>query len=282
VSPTAKAQKRRNRSRQPEPPKRCPACGTPTVKPEDGVWTICPNRVSCPGQVFQAVKHFVGAMDIDGLGEENVRRFLDEGLIENFADLYDLNVERLTQLDRFAETSAGNLVSAIDASRRQPFERVLYGLGLPGIGYVNARNLARQLRSIDSLLEATPEQLTEVEGMGPVLASTVHETLAEERVRDLIGKLREHGLRMEEEGEAPPAEGPLMGKTLVITGTLPTLSRDDATRRIESAGGKVTGSVSKNTDYLLAGEEAGSKYSKAQELGTEIIDEARLLELTPG
>ena len=280
VSPTSKAQRRKRRSRQPDPPARCPACDTPTVKPEGGVWTICPNRASCPGQVFQAVKHFVGAMDIDGLGEENVRRFLDEGLIESFADIYDLTVERLTQLDRFAEISAGNLVAAIDASREQPFERVLYGLGLPGIGYVNARNLARHLRSMDALLDASPEQLTEVEGMGPVLAATVHDTLAEDRVRELVAKLRGHGLRLEEEGPAPPAEGPLVGKTLVITGTLPSLSREEATRRIESAGGKVTGSVSKKTDYLLAGEDPGSKYAKAKDLGTEIIDEERLLELT--
>jgi DNA ligase (NAD+) len=281
VSPTAKAQKRKGRKRPPKPPARCPACNTPTVKPEGGVWTICPNRASCPGQVFQAVKHFVGAMDIDGLGEENVRRFLDEGLIESFADIYDLTVERLTQLDRFAEVSAGNLVSAIDASRQQPFDRVLYGLGVPGIGYVNARNLARQLRSMDALLDASPEQLTEVEGMGPVLAATVHDTLAEERVRELVAKLRGHGLQLEEEGPAPPAEGPLVGKTLVITGTLPDLSREAATRRIEHAGGKVTGSVSKNTDYLVAGEDPGTKYAKARELGTEIIDEAALLELAP-
>jgi DNA ligase (NAD+) len=281
VSPTAKAQKRKGRNPQPEPPEHCPACNTPTVKPEGGVWTICPNRASCPGQVFQAVKHFVGAMDIDGLGEENVRRFLDEGLIESFADIYDLTVERLTQLDRFAETSAGNLVAAIDASRRQPFERVLYGLGLPGIGYVNARNLARHFRSMDALLDASPEQLTEVEGMGPVLAATVHESLAEERVRELIAKLREHGLQLQEEGPAPPAEGPLVGKTLVITGTLPNLSRDAATQRIEHAGGKVTGSVSKNTDYLVAGADPGTKYAKAREVGTEIIDEAGLLKLAP-
>jgi DNA ligase (NAD+) len=190
-------------------------------------------------------------------------------------------VERLTQLDRFAEVSAGNLVSAIDASRQQPFDRVLYGLGVPGIGYVNARNLARQLRSMDALLDASPEQLTEVEGMGPVLAATVHDTLAEARVRELVAKLREHGLQLEEEGPAPPAEGPLVGKTLVITGTLPDLSREAATRRIEHAGGKVTGSVSKNTDYLVAGEDPGTKYAKARELGTEIIDEAALLELAP-
>ena len=281
VSPTAKAQKRKGRAPAPEPPERCPACDTPTVKPEGGVWTICPNRAGCPGQVFQAVKHFVGAMDIEGLGEENARRFLDEGLIESFADIYGLTVDRLIELDRFGETSAGNLVNAIEASKEQPFHLVLYALGLPGIGYVNARNLAQHLRSMDALLDASPEELTEVDGMGPVLAATVHDTLAEERTRELIEKLRDHGLEMEEEGAAAPADGPLSGKTLVITGTLPNLSRDDATRRIEHAGGKVTGSVSKKTDYLVAGDDPGTKYAKAQELGTEILDEAGLLKLAP-
>ena len=183
------------------------------------------------------------------------------------------------QLERFGETSAGNLVDAIQASKGQPFERVIYGLGLPGIGYVNARNLARHFRSMDALLEAGDDQLAEVEGMGPILAKAVHDSLAEPRVRELIGKLSEHGLQMEEEGEPPPTEGPFVGKTVVITGTLPDLTRPEATARIEAAGGKVTGSVSKNTDYLVAGEDPGSKMTKAQELGTEILDEQGLLKL---
>jgi DNA ligase (NAD+) len=281
VSPTAKAQKRKGRSKPMEPPSSCPACGTPTVKPEGGVWTICPNRTGCPGQVFQAVKHFVGAMDIDGLGEENVRRFLTEGLIENMADLYDLTVERLAELEGFAEISARNLVEAIEGSKQQPFHLVLYALGIPGIGYVNARNLARSLRSMDALLEASAEQLAEVEGVGPIMASTVTETLAEDRTRELIERLRGYGLHMEEEGAAPPAEGPLVGKTLVLTGTLPNLTRPDATARIEAAGGKVTGSVSKKTDYLVAGADPGTKLTKAQGLGTEVLDEDGLLALLP-
>jgi DNA ligase (NAD+) len=281
VSPTAKAQKRKGRSAPPGPPEKCPACGTPTVKPEGAVFTICPNRTGCPGQVFQAVKHFVGAMDIDGLGEENVRRFLQEGLIENMADIYDLTVERLCELDRFAETSARNLVEAIEASKQQPFHLVLYALGIPGVGYVNARNLARHFRSMDALLAASEEELTGVEGVGPIMATTVHETLAEDRTRELVARLRGYGLRMEEEGAAPPAEGPLVGKTLVLTGTLPNLTRPEATARIEVAGGKVTGSVSKKTDYLVAGEDPGTKLTKAQELGTEVLDEGGLLALLP-
>jgi DNA ligase (NAD+) len=279
VSPTAKAQRAKKRSPTPEPPAKCPACGTPTIKPEEGVWTICPNRAGCPGQVFQAVKHFVGAMDIDGLGEENVRRFLSEKLIADSADLYELSAERLSELEGFGEISARNLVDSLEASKQQPFERVLYGLGIPGVGYVNARNLARHLRSMDALLDATEDQLVEVEGIGPIMARTIAETLAEDRTRELIERFRGHGLTMEEEGPAAPVEGPLVGKTLVLTGTLPNLTREDATQRIEAAGGKVTGSVSKKTDYLVAGADPGSKFTKAQELGTEVLDEDGLLAL---
>jgi DNA ligase (NAD+) len=281
VSPTAKAQKAKRRGAPPGPPERCPACDTPTIKPEESVWTICPNRTGCPGQVFQAVKHFVGAMDIDGLGEENARRFLDIGLIENMADIYDLTVERLAELDGFGELSGRNLVEAIEASKQQPFHLVLYALGIPGIGFVNARNLARHFRAVDALLAASEEELTGVEGMGPIMAKTVHETLAEGRTRELIERLRGYGLQMEEEGPAPPTEGPLVAKTLVLTGTLPNLTRPDATARIEQAGGKVTGSVSKRTDYVVAGADPGTKLTKAQDLGVEVLDEEGLLALLP-
>ena len=279
VSPTSKAQKAKKRKPPPDAPERCPACDTPTIKPEGSVWTICPNRAGCPGQVFQAVKHFVGAMDIDGLGEENVRRFLSEDLIGDSADLYALTVDRLSELEGFGEVSAQNLVASLDASKGQPFERVLYGLGIPGVGYVNARNLARHLRSMDALLGATEDDLVEVEGIGPIMARTIAETLSEERTQDLIERLEKVGLRMQEEGPAAPTEGPLVGKTLVLTGTLPNLSREDATERIEAAGGKVTGSVSKKTDYLVAGADPGSKLTKAQDLGTEVLDEDGLLAL---
>ena len=194
VSPTSKAQKAKKRNPPPDAPERCPACDTPTIKPEGSVWTICPNRAGCPGQVFQAVKHFVGAMDIDGLGEENVRRFLSEDLIGDSADLYALTVDRLSELEGFGEVSAQNLVASLDASKGQPFERVLYGLGIPGVGYVNARNLARHLRSMDALLGATEDDLVEVEGIGPIMARTIAETLAEERTQDLIERFKKVGL----------------------------------------------------------------------------------------
>jgi DNA ligase (NAD+) len=285
VSPTAKAQRSRKRGPVPEPPAECPACGTPTVKPEGGVWTICPNRASCPGQLFQAVKHFVsrGAMDIDGLGEERAGLLLKEGLIAGLADIYELTEEQLMELEGFGELSARNLIGSIERSRGRPFARVLYGLGIPGIGAVNARSLASHFRSIDALTAATAEEVAETPGIGPILAATIADTLAEDATRELIERLREHGLQLEEAGPpAGAAHGPLAGKTLVITGTLPSLSREAATERIESAGGKVTGSVSKKTDFLVAGADPGSKLAKAGETGTEVIDEEGLLALLDG
>ena len=253
------------------------------MKPEGGVWTICPNRAGCPGQVFQHVKHFVsrGAMDIDGLGEERAMQLLREGLINDVADIFDLTKEKLVELEGFGELSADALLESIERSRRDtPFFRVLYALGIPGIGYVNARALALQLRSMDALLDATPEQIVETPGIGPVLADTIVETLEEERTRDLIARLRAHGLAMEQEGPAPGTEGPLAGKTFVITGTLPNMSRERASEAIEAAGGKVTNSVSKKTDFLVVGADpGGSKFNKAQEIGTEQIDEDGLEEL---
>jgi DNA ligase (NAD+) len=270
------------RLRKPRPPKKCPACETPTVKPEDSVWTICPNRRGCPGQNFQLVKHFRGAMDIEGLGEKNAMRFLDEGLITDPASIYDLDWERIAELEGFGETSAKALVREIERSKQSPFSRVLYALGLPGIGWVNAAAIAEHFGSIDELIGAGAEEITQVEGIGPVLAESLREELADDAVLELIGRLRERGLRFELSAAERRAEGgPLEGKTFVLTGTLPTLSRDEATKRIRSAGGKVTGSVSKKTDYLVAGDSPGSKLAKAEEVGTEILDEDGLTKLLP-
>jgi DNA ligase (NAD+) len=281
VSPSPKAQRRKNRSPVPEPPERCPACDTPTVKPEDSVWTICPNRAGCPGQVLQHVKHFVGAMDIDGFGEETAIRFLREGVIKDAGDIYELSEERIVQLDGFGEISAGSLLANIEASKQQPFFRVLYALGIPGIGWVNARNLAARFGSMDALLDADEEQIVQTDGVGPVMATTLTEWLSEDRTRELIERLRGLGLQMEQEGGAtiPGTEGPLAGKTFVITGTLPNLSREVATERLEAAGAKVTNSVSKKTSYLVLGSEPGTKLAKAEKLGTEILDEDGLLAL---
>ena len=269
------------RLRKARPPKKCPICGTPTVKPE-GVWTICPNRTGCPGQVFQHVKHFVqrAAMDIDGLGEKQVKRFLDDGLIDDAAGIYELTEEQLTALEGFGEVSAANLLAAIEESKRAPFSRVLFALGLDGVGSVTAEALARHFGSIDELLDAGEERILEVDGVGPILAESIVEQLSDERTLALIAELRRHGLRFElDAAERRAGSGPLREKTFVLTGTLPDLSREQATELIKGAGGKVTGSVSKKTDYVVAGDSPGSKLAKAEKLGVEIIDEAGLRDL---
>jgi DNA ligase (NAD+) len=281
VSPLV--QRRENKSaRKPRPPRKCPACDTETVKPEGAVFTICPNRTGCPGQSFQHVKHFVskGAMDIDGFGEKQAMRFLEEGLIADVADIYTLSEEQLTAMDRFAETSARNLLAAIDGSRKRPFKRVLYALGLPGVGYVTAEALADHFGSIDALHEADPERIEEVEGVGPIMAVQIAESLADEPTWSLVEKLREKGLRLEQDASERRAEGgPLEGKTLVLTGTLEELTREEAAALIKGAGGKVVNSVSKKTDYVVAGDNPGSKLAKAEKFETEILDEAGLLKI---
>jgi DNA ligase (NAD+) len=279
VSPITQRRKGR-RLRKPKPPAKCPLCGTPTVKPDDGVFTICPNRTGCPGQQFQHVKHFRGALEIEGLGEKNAMRFLQEGLISDAGDIYDLTAERIAELEGFAEISAENLIEEIEGSKQKPFSRVLYALGIPGVGYVNAESLAEHFGSMHALLDAQPEEIERAEGIGPILATQIYEELSEQRTRELIERLRKAGVRMElDPSERRVEGGPLDGKTLVITGTLPDLSREEATKLIRRAGGKVVNSVSKNTDYLVAGDSPGTKLAKAEELGTEVIDEAGLRKL---
>ncbi len=196
------------RLKKARPPKKCPICDTPTIKPEDSVWTICPNRRGCPGQTFQLVKHFRGAMDIEGLGEKNVYRFLDEGLITDPASIYDLTAEQIAELEGFGETSADALITEIERSKQSPFSRVLYALGLPGIGYVNATAIAEHFGSMDALLDADTEVITEVEGIGPILAENLREELADEAIRELIDRLRQRGLRFElSAANAPPRTG---------------------------------------------------------------------------
>ena len=278
-------QRRPKGTRKPKPPKKCPSCGTPTVKPEDSVFTICPNRRGCPEQSFQHVKHFVskGAMDIDGFGEKQALRFLEDGLIEDVADIYDLSEQQLVGLDRFAETSAKNLLAAIDGSRQQPFKRVLYALGLPGVGSVTAEALADHFGSIDALHEADPEAIEEVEGVGPIMAVQIAESLQDEATWALVEKLKQKGLKLEADAaERRQSGGPLEGKTVVLTGTLPELTREEAAALVKTAGGKVTSSVSKKTDYVVAGDNPGSKLAKAEKFGTEVLDEAALRALVGG
>ncbi|MCO5314960.1 MAG: NAD-dependent DNA ligase LigA [Solirubrobacterales bacterium] len=272
---SALPQKRPEGTVAPVPPTRCPACDTPVVKPEDSVFSICPNRTGCPGQIFQHIRQFVsrGAMDIEGIGDKQVRRFLEEGLISDVADLYDLTKDQLAALDRMGETSSANLIGEIERSREVPFPRVLFALGLPGVGPVTATALAEEFGTIDALAAADPERIEQTEGVGPIMARQITGELAEDRSREMIGRLREAGLRFElSESERRPEAGPLSGKTVVLTGTLPDLTRDEAGALVRQAGGKVTGSVSKKTDFVVAGESAGSKLEKAERLGVTVLD----------
>jgi DNA ligase (NAD+) len=189
-----------------------------------------------------------------------------------------LRPEQLLELEGYGEVSARNLVAAIEGSKDRPFSRVLFGVGIEGVGYVTGRSLAQQFRSWDNLRAATAEQIAETPGIGPIVAGLIHDQLADEQMRELIADLRSLGLTFEEEG-APPGEGPLAGKTFVLTGTLPDLTREEATERITRAGGRVTGSVSKKTDYVVAGDSPGSKLTKAERLGVAVLDEAGLLAL---
>jgi DNA ligase (NAD+) len=279
ISPAPHVAERGRRPPVPHPPEHCPFCNTATVKPADSVFTMCPNP-ECPARAWQLLKHFVsrGAMDIDGLGEKQVALLQERGLVRTAADFYRLRKEQLLELEGFGELSASNLLAAIEASKERPFARVLFALGIEEVGEVTGRNLAQRFRDIDALLAGTPEQIAETPGVGEKMASSIRAQLDDERMRALISDLRQVGLRLHEEGPAP-SEGPLAGMTLVLTGSLPQWSREEATARILAAGGRVTGSVSGKTDYLVAGESPGSKLEKAQRLGVSVLDEAGLLQL---
>ncbi len=279
VSPAPHVAERKRRPPLPHPPEHCPFCQTKTVKPPDSIFTKCPNPV-CPARTWQLLKHFVsrGAMDIDGLGEKQVALLQERGLTTTAADLYRLREEQLLELEGFGELSVKHLLAAIEASKQRPFARVLFALGIEEVGEVTGRNLAQRFRDIDALMNASLEELAETPGVGEKMAASIRAQLHDERMQALIKDLRELGLCFHEEGP-PPSEGPLAGATLVLTGTLPQLSREDATQRILAAGGRVTGSVSKNTDYLVAGESPGSKLEKAERLGVTLLDEAGLLAL---
>jgi len=279
ISPAPHVVEHSDRPRRPRPPARCPFCNTRTVKPKESVFTNCPN-VHCPARAWQLLKHFVsrGAMDIEGLGEKQVALLQEQGLVKTAGDFYRLSEGQLTPLEGFGELSAKNLLEAIAASRRRPFARVLFALGIEEVGEVTARNLVQRFRDVDSLLGATPEEIAQTPGVGEKMAAAISAQLRDERIGALIDDLRRLGLRFREDGPAP-SQGPLAGKVLVLTGTLPELSREQATERILAAGGRVTGSVSKNTDYVVAGESPGSKLAKAERLAVPVLDEAALRRL---
>ena len=281
VSPAPHAVERPDRSPPPAPPRKCPVCDTPTVKGE-GVFTKCPNR-DCPGRQWQLLKHFVsrGAMDIDGLGEKQVATLQQLGLVRTAADYYRLQADQLRELEGYGEVSVNNLLRSIEASRDRPFARVLFAVGIEGVGFVTGRSLAQQFRTIDALRAASPEEIAATPGIGPIVAGLIHEQLRDPKLVALIEDLRSLGISMEVEGP-PPGEGVLAGKTIVLTGTLPDLTREEATERILAAGGRVTSSVSKKTDYVVAGDSPGSKLEKAERLGVPVLDEAGLLALLDG
>jgi DNA ligase (NAD+) len=263
-------------------PERCPVCDTRAEREEGGVVLRCPNR-ACPAKLKNRLLHLAGrgALDVDGLGDKLVDQLLDTGLVKELPDVFALDAAQLAALPRMGERSAANLVAALARARHTTLAKLLVALGIPDVGAGVADLLAAHFGDLEPLMEAPLEALDEIEGVGPVIAQRVADYFADERHRREIARLRELGVTWQK--TAPRAsgarEGPLSGKTFVLTGTLPTLSRSEAEERIVAAGGKVTGSVSKKTSYVVAGEAAGSKLAKAQELGVAVIDEAGLLEV---
>jgi len=263
------------------PPERCPVCGFPVLHPEGEVYYYCSNP-RCPERVARSLEYFVsrGAMDIEGLGEKGVRQLLQAGLIKDEADLFTLKAEDLANLEGYADLRIQNLLKNAEGAKDRPFDRLVMALGIPGVGSTVARLLVKHFPSIDALLGATEDDLDHVTGIGPSTAKTVVDWFAESAHREVIEKLRAIGVRLVSSGETSAKQSDaLTGLTFVLTGTLPTMSRDQAAELIEAHGGKTSGSVSKKTSYVVAGESAGSKLDKAQELGVKVIDEDGLLKL---
>jgi DNA ligase (NAD+) len=254
-------------------------CGAEIVKPEGEAMHRCPNR-ACPSRGLETLIHWVqAAMDIEGVGEQFVRRLWDQGLLRSMPDLYRLTEEQLMELDGYGEISARNAVQSIEQSKERPFHRVLFGLNVPQVGWVTARNLARHFGSVDRLMDAAQEEITEVEGVGPDRAEAIAEWFSDEENRRLVRELRELGLRFQAGDEVQPTEGPLSGRTYVVTGTLERFSRDEAKAALEALGARVGDSVSKKTTGVVVGESPGSKLDKARRAGVPILSEDDLLEL---
>ena len=258
-------------------PRNCPVCGTPATREEDEAAIYCPN-IACPGRQLEGLVHFTsrGAMDIRGLSYARIQQLVQEGLVSDPGDLYALTLDKLLELEGYADKGADALITAIQVSRSQPLSHLLHGLGIRHVGSIAAQLLAEQFGTLDALMSASADDILNVRGIGATIANGVVAYFSDPAGRTLVEKLRARGVNFTEP-RAVVAGGPFSGKTAVITGTLPTLSRARATSVIEAAGGRITGSVSKSTSFLVAGEEAGSKLEKAKSLGVEIIDEAELL-----
>lgn len=259
-------------------PECCPVCGTKLVKSEEEAAVRCPN-VDCPAQIFRSIVHFAskGAMNIDGLGPQIVHTLLDSKLITSVADLYTLSENKLLQLDNFKEKSVNNLLGAIERSKSNSLDRLIFGLGIRNIGQASAKLLCDKFGDLDNIMNASAEQIAEIDGFGGVMAQSVYNAFHEEHMTELVRRLRECGINTKY--EKIQIDDRFAGKTFVLTGTLPTLKRSEAKALIEKYGGKASGSVSKKTDYVLAGEEAGSKLDKAQQLGIEIITEEQFKDM---
>jgi DNA ligase (NAD+) len=261
-------------------PDRCPVCGTPVVRPEREVMRYCPNP-ACPAQTFRWLTHFVsrGAMDIEGLGESWCYVLLEKGLVKNPADIYALTKEQLVPLKHMGETSAENLLSAIEASKDRPLARLIFALGIRHVGSEMAALLASHFGSIDALAQASIEELAAIPTVGPAIAESAHQYFRDPSNLRVIEKLRRAGVRMAEERAPAPPEGPLAGLAFVITGTLASMPRSRAEELIGQLGGSAGDSVTKKTDYLVVGESPGSKLQKAQQYGTKLLSEQELLDL---
>jgi len=268
-------------------PSLCPVCGSHVKKQVDEAVARCTGGIFCAAQRKQALLHFASrkAMDIEGLGDKLVDQLVDSGLANTLADVYRLDLQALASLERMAEKSAQNILEALDKSRKTTLARFIYALGIRNVGEATAKDLARHFGSLDAIEGADLEALQQVPDIGPIVAESILNFFAEhhnvETIDNLIKSVEEGGAGVhwdEHDGQAA-AKGVFLGKTLVLTGTLPNLTRDDAKALIEGSGGKVSGSVSKKTDYVVAGSEAGSKLDKAQELGIAVIDEVELLQL---
>jgi len=265
-------------------PTTCPICGSGVMRQQDEAAARCTGGLYCPAQRKQAIIHFASrrALDIEGLGEKLVDQLVDRGLLKNAADIYELDVATLAELDRMGQKSANNLITAIAQSRRTTLARIIYALGIRNVGEATAKDLARNFGTLEVLMQVDVAALQGVQDVGPVVAESIACFFAEPHNRDVIARLRTAGVKGEDEGERVvelSVATAISGKTFVLTGTLPTLTRDDAAALLEAQGGKVSGSVSKKTDYVVAGAEAGSKLQKATELGVTILDEAGLRKL---
>ena len=264
-------------------PEACPQCRTPVVRPQGQAMTLCPNP-ACPAQLFELLKHFVsrGAMDIEGIGEKLCLSLLEAGLVKDIADVYSITAEDLLKLERMAEKSATNIMSAIEASKERAPARVLFALGILHVGSEMAETLAGHYRNLWSLSRATEEQLVQIPGIGPKIAESVATYFQDEANRNILRKLQTAGVRLVDDSPREPVERPLAGMQFVVTGRLDSMTRSQAEARIKELGGAVGSSVSRKTDFLVAGEEGGSKLEQANKLGTPVLTEGDFLQKIDG